>query len=725
MSAIDETTADDKATPIDEESEFVRLKRMVVEGHRVRGEWRKEAARAFDFVASSQWSEEDKKMLDSQKRPAVTFNRCAPIIKAVCGLEVNNRQNVVFLPRKEGDAGPDEARTAAAKWARDECYAEDEESEAFRDNAICGEGWTETRMDYDDEPQGKIIEERIDPLEMGVNKGACKANYADARMVYRVRDMEYDDIRYMFDQEYSPDALHAAWMTDTITPADGGMGNKTDYPSATRVGIGGGRLTTCRVVQVQWWERETQHMVAVHGADKHETMSGDDFKAFQERAGQAGVQYEHAAMTKKVYYEAFLGSGILEKRQLPLNMFNFRAMTGDRDRTKKCFYGMLRDMFDPQMWANKWLSQTMAIMNSNAKGGILAETDAFANITKAERDYADPTKIVWVKPGGISKNKIKDRVAPPLPNALGELMQFAISSLRDVTGVNLELLGQADREQAASLEMQRRQSAMTILATLFDSLRRYRKSQGRLMLHFIELLPEGTLVRVLDKGMIKYIPLVKQGDINGYDVIVDEAPSSPNQKQAVWVLITQLLQSGIQLAPPTVIKLLKYSPLPESVVAEIEESMGLGDTMPPEMMQQKLQQAEAALHVMEQKLQEAQGAAKTAEDDRAVEMMKLEIEEYKAETMRLQAQWTAHISLQEALADAAATPEPQNDSGEGGAAPAAGGPDLQAMQAQIQQLTGIVQQLLQAQGQPQGQAPQMPPPAAPPIQQDPAQPGQI
>jgi hypothetical protein len=35
-----------------------------------------------------------------QNRPPVSFNRVAPMVKAVCGLEVNNRQGVVYLPRK-------------------------------------------------------------------------------------------------------------------------------------------------------------------------------------------------------------------------------------------------------------------------------------------------------------------------------------------------------------------------------------------------------------------------------------------------------------------------------------------------------------------------------------------------------------------------------------------------------------------------------------------------
>jgi hypothetical protein len=45
----------------------------------------------------------------------------------------------------------------------------------------------------------------------------------------------------------------------------------------------------------------------------------------------------------------------------------------------------------------------------------------------------------------------QERESVPLPPGLDQLLMFAISSIRDVTGINLELLGQADREQAAFL----------------------------------------------------------------------------------------------------------------------------------------------------------------------------------------------------------------------------------------------------------------------------------
>lgn len=734
-STVDPTGPDGGET----DGQFAKLKKWVIDGHRARSGWRKEAIRAYDFVANHQWSEDDKILLSAQHRPSVTFNRTAPIIKAICGLEVNNRQSVVYLPRKQGDGGVDESRTNAAKWVRDQCSAEDEESEAFRDLTICGEGWTETRMDYDTRTEGQIVEERMDPLEMGTNEGASRSNYADARCIYRIRELDTDDAKALFDEPYDAQTMHAAWIDPAVTPADGGTGNKKDYPSETRAALerDSGRRTKVRLVQIQWWDRERVHLVAQQDVDKLQELSGPDFDKFKSRAdameqndtdalsqhaadmethaqGMAAhvaqseadpvyaatvpppvpptpptptaPQYQHAQVMRKVYYEAFLGSSMLgEPRKLDMGEFQFKAMTGERDRTDKCFYGMVRDMFDPQMWANKWLSQTMHIMNTNAKGGIMAETDAFVNQRRAEKDWADNTKIIWVKPGSLEKNKIKERTPPPLPQGLGELMQFALSSLRDVTGVNLELLGQADREQAASLEAQRRQAAMTILATLFDSLRRYRKDQGRLTLKFVELLPEGTLYGVLEQGQYKYVPLIKKGDINEYDVIIDEAPTSPDQKQAIWAITSQLLTQGIPLPPPAIIALLKYSPYPESVVQEIKEAMGLGTQIPPDMLKQKLDQAEQALHVMEQHLQEALANAKTAEDKHTIEELKVDIEGYRAETERLAAEWASEGTTQKRTGPLPEdVPSPTGDQG--------------GLAQEVASIKQLLMQLLQGQG---------------------------
>src|SRR5690606_21367160 len=112
-----------------------------------------------------------------------------------------------------------------------------------------------------------------------------------------------------------------------------------------------------------------------------------------------------------------------------------------------------------------------------------------------------------------------------------EMLQFSMSAMPMVTGVNMEFMGMREVEQAGVLEYQRRQAGVTILATLFDSLRRYRKDQGRLMLRMIqEYLADGRLVRIVDQDQVKYLPLTRDVALGEYEVIVGEAPSSPNAK---------------------------------------------------------------------------------------------------------------------------------------------------------------------------------------------------
>ena len=742
MSAIDtsetrpiQSETDDADPNIDE---FVRLKKDVIDAERERSTWRGDARGWFDMVANHQWAEEDERVLLENNRPAVSFNRVAPLVNAVCGLEVNNRQSVVYLPRKLGTSGPQEMVTGAGKWIRDECCAEDEESEAFRDLVICGEGWTETRMDYDEDPAGKVVKEKIDPLEMGVNKGACRSNYSDARMIYRIREMDPNDVRALLNL---PDtvldaALDAKWLPDSTTPADGGQGNKKDYPNRTRDAVrANGRtyLKSVRVIQCQYWVREPIMLVATQNDQEPKPMSLDEYEKFQQRAEQVNaaaeldpnvqrIDHTAAQSVRRVYYQCFIGAKILDRTPLKMGMFQFSAMTGNRDKKKRYFYGMVKDLMDPQRWANKFFSQIMHHINVNAKGGLLAETDSFQNVKAAEKDWSDPTKIVWVKPGSLAKNKVKERTAIALPPGLDQLMTFSISSIRDVSGVNLELLGQADREQAAILEQQRRQSAMTTLASMFDSLRKYRKRDGRLLLHFIWLLPENTLIRIVEQGQIKYIPLTREGlEFEKFDIIIDQAPTSPDQKQYVWGITQQILQMQI-LPPQAAVELLKYSPYPESVVQEIRNAMGMGDELPPAVLQQKLQQAEQALKVLEEELKKALEKNNSKENDEEIAGLKTIIEDYRAQTERLQASWQAQIQ---------AAPKPGTPGGPDGSG---GTPDTPAvplitdvpspLEEKVDMLTSLMQQVIasmsnQQQADQPPQPPQMQPVPAAPV--DPSQ----
>jgi hypothetical protein len=179
-----------------------------------------------------------------------------------------------------------------------------------------------------------------------------------------------------------------------------------------------------------------------------------------------------------------------------------------------------------------------------------------------------------------------------------ELMQFAIVSLRDVTGVNVETLGTADRNQPGVLEHQRKQSAMTILAPLFDSLRRYRKAAGRLTLYFIqEYLSDGRLIRIVGDSDAEYVPLTKKEGFVEYDVVVDQAPTAPNQKEAAFASIIQVLPALQKMGVPIPPEVLDYVPGLPAKLAQAWKKLLTKGPNPEEMIRKLLEGLQALAEI--------------------------------------------------------------------------------------------------------------------------------
>ncbi len=594
---------------------FKRLKGWFLEDNEKQSKWRRKAREDFDFVSGEQLSEEDKAKLREMNRPIIVMNRIEPVVDSVAGSEVANRQEVSFIPRTQGDVQVNEVLTAAAKWFRDQCDAEDEESDAFRDTVICGMGWTETRLDYEDEPDGAPLIERCNPLQMVWDSGAHKRNLVDMRRVFHIRrDIPIEEARALCPGDQFEDADYNASWVDMGAEKEPHHNNATHYDKDTTGDDGTNANKTVTMVRAQWWERVPVWLVVdPTNPGNILTLDKAQFDDLSAKAKIAGASLQSTKQTRKVYKQAFLGNVLLEIGEAPCkDHFSFKAITGKRDLNKNTWYGLVRAMKDPQRWANKWMSQTMHIMNTSAKGGILAERGFFENDADAESTWARQDAITWARQGALSGQSPKYVPKPQsqFPSSSFQLMEFAITSIRDVSGVNVETLGSAtSQSQAASLDMQRKQSAMTILQPLFDSLRRYRKEQGRLLLYLIEnYLSDGRLIRIVGQEQEQYVPLIRQPGNATYDVIVDEAPSSPNQKEATWSMLQQLLPViGKMLPLATWLALLKYSPLPSSAQKEISDSV-----QQAQEEQQQKPDPEAQKAQQELQLHQAKGQADIA-----------------------------------------------------------------------------------------------------------------
>ena len=291
-------------------------------------------------------------------------------------------------------------------------------------------------------------------------------------------------------------------------------------------------------------------------------------------------------------------------------------------------------MKDPQRWSNKFFSQYLHIINANAKGGVMAEETAVKDAKKFQADWAQPDTIAWVKDGALGRGAIQPKPVNNPPSSIQQVFEVAVNGVRETSGVNLELLGMADRDQPGVLEYQRKQAGLVVLSNLFDGLRRYRKEQGRVLLAFIrEFISDGRLIRITDaQGSEQYVQLIHDPSVTTYDVVVDSAPTSPNEKERVFGILSQLLPTLAkigQLPPPDV---LDYTPLPSSLVAKWKDQIKAQAQAP----NPAVQQAQAEMQAEQQKTQmqfalKQQEAAAGLEADKIRAQFEMELDRQRAD----------------------------------------------------------------------------------------------
>lgn len=589
----DPMTEKDTRAPLDNDRILETAKRRFKTAAPTLEPWRMEAKEDFDFRSGHQWSQEDLGKLAEEMRPAITFNRVEPTIEAVAGLEIQNRQEVSYIPRETRDTGLTDVLSQIVKWVRDQCDAEDEESESFLDAITCGMGWVETSIDTLEDPEGRIMLERRDPLEMLWDPNSTKQNLADSNWFMRVQDLPYDEFCERWpDAEYdsNPEPWDQMVMDDfLLEPHDADAAREYKSIVSDPADI----EKPVRVIQYQWRERQKVYRVFDPQTRNMVTIPERRFKDLEEQVSRIGAQY--VKQDGYVYYEAFIaGSTVLESDYASCQTgFTFQAITGKRDRNKRNWYGIVRAMKDPSRWSNKLFSEMLEIIQSSSKGGApMLERGAVSQPGKFEEDWANPRKVILLEDGAIANQRIMPRPQGTTPAGLDKLMQFAVSANPEITGVNLELLGLAGKVQPGILEAQRKQAGLAILARVFNALRRYRKSEGRVLLYMLRYISDNRLVRITDETGPKYIPLLKDYSAMQYDVVVDDSPNSPNMKDKVWAILSELIPTLAQMGmvpPPT---MFDYMPVPAKFAEEWKNAITGADN--PELQKKKQEQEQLA-----------------------------------------------------------------------------------------------------------------------------------
>jgi hypothetical protein len=163
--------------------------------------------------------------------------------------------------------------------------------------------------------------------------------------------------------------------------------------------------------------------------------------------------------------------------------------------------------------------------------------------------------------------------------------------------------------------------------------------QGEVLLYYIEnYVSDGRLVRIVGPDGKKYVPLTRQPGTTKYDVVIDEAPSSPNQKERTFEILMQLLPPMIKMGYIPPVEMLDYLPLPETLIEAMKEKQQEAQQQPSPEEQKAQAELKAKQMEMQMKGQEKQlelqfDSARGAQNlqlERAKAFQKMELEAMEA-----------------------------------------------------------------------------------------------
>lgn len=438
--------------------------------------WQDEAREDYDFVEGRQWTKAELVRFREMRRPAITINRIRPLMNLLSGYQRINRFDIEFAPRTEDDTEICQVRKGITKYILDRCDYTTQESATFVDATIGGLGWffVGYEMPEDDSEEGEAYVRREDPFSVYVDPESHKADYSDAKYIFRAKWTDKDELKEIYPEH--ADAIDAQFAI---------------YDTAERE-------NASRRDELLWYKRELQKVRLVEcWYKKRETKTtfllatGEEISAEEvtpELFLQGLIVAPKITNLPVVKVCVFFDNVLLEDMPSPYQHGEFPLVP------LTCYYygiggdeipaGFVRDLKNPQREINKRRIQQLDILNKIGNGGGWVEDDAMTEkqFAEFEKFGSIPGHFQRVRPMVLSQGKIQERPIGQYPAGVVQAEAQATNDLTAISGINEALMG-VDIPSGSSgraIELKQKQS-ITHLAVIFDNLRTAKKKIANLL----------------------------------------------------------------------------------------------------------------------------------------------------------------------------------------------------------------------------------------------------
>lgn len=575
---------------------------------RTLGEWWKEAADAmkeerpkrtkdWSYFAGDQWEAADVELAKKQKRPQLTLNMLLSIICAVEGEERTNRQEMKFYGEGQEDDPAAYGINRLVRWIMDQCGGQFSLSAMFRAGIIAGEGWVVPDVDYFEDPNGKIKLLAVDDEEVFPDPlGFCPTG--DGRYLHRVRMMTEEEMNARW--KGAKDKVRQACYTNDVGPEQDGKGFRDIYSTPNDTGsvkLYDAQRKLFAVIETWWHQIEPGWIVVDEATGLLVERTPDEFEAMKierENAQQAArqAQIQHALTPPQIgpmgpimpppppemppalqaierpirrFYQAFWSYGtVLDKRASPLpNMkrFPYVAFRGLWDKVKKSWFGLARPVLDAQRQHNVEQSVIVQLMQLMPKQSWMAPKGAYHNKVQWQEQLAQPGTMLEYN---AQRGKPEPIPVAPVPRHLIDMAMTRPMTMREISGVNVDMMGQRVASDPGVVMEMRQKAAKTVLAPLFDNFRMSKMALGKVMLCYIQAyITPGRQIRVLGPEGQAFVGMTKDMQMGDYDLTVEETNATVNDRMATLTVmqttLPQMMKAGVPI-PASIVDLLPMQP---------------------------------------------------------------------------------------------------------------------------------------------------------------------
>jgi hypothetical protein len=563
---------------------FDRYRYGVNRGHR---EYTEQAAlcERMYLGGGRQWSPEDKKILDDQRRPAYEFNEILPSINAAIGHQIQNRMDIAFRPRG-GNADQKRADIFGklVMHISDRQKLHWKETEIFGDGLIQQRGYYDVRVEFDTNMQGNLCIKVLDPMDVIPDPDAKTYDPEGWADVVVTSWLTADEIEQQFGKDKRR-LVEARHLDDTDWGEDDDSGEERSKfaknasgPIYDAVYMDGG-IKRYRVIDRQKWVRTMSRCLFYPKSGDIKVIENMTEEVIAKELASGAVPTK--AMQKRVRWVVTTCDVELHNDWSPYDSFTIVPYFAYFRRGQTI--GMVDNAIGPQQGLNKALSQYVHIVNTAANSGWSVEENSLTNMSAddLEQKGAMTGLVVEYKKGAQKPEKIQPN---QVPQGVDRLIDRMSEALKDVT-VPEAMRGISGPEKSGVAIQSKQFASQQQLALPIDNLARTRHMLAcKLQALIQQFYTDERTFRITEqdprtgKDVEEVIAINHVDPMTGmvendltsgeYDTVVTEQPMQITFENSQFQQALELRKSGVMIPDPIMIQ---HSTL--SRKAEIVEQM--------------------------------------------------------------------------------------------------------------------------------------------------------